>query len=83
VDYGQPVRFGVFITPDATQPDRPLALAELADELDYDLIALTLEHGMDTYLIGDSGDDPEGTMRRFAEQEVAPRVRESVAKARA
>jgi alkanesulfonate monooxygenase SsuD/methylene tetrahydromethanopterin reductase-like flavin-dependent oxidoreductase (luciferase family) len=40
VDYGQPVRFGVFITPDATQPDRPLALAELADELGYDLIGV-------------------------------------------
>jgi hypothetical protein len=22
MDYGQPVRFGVFITPDAAQPDR-------------------------------------------------------------
>jgi alkanesulfonate monooxygenase SsuD/methylene tetrahydromethanopterin reductase-like flavin-dependent oxidoreductase (luciferase family) len=45
-------------------------------------VALTVEYGMDTYLIGDSGDDPEGTMRRFAD-EVAPRVRESVAKVRA
>jgi alkanesulfonate monooxygenase SsuD/methylene tetrahydromethanopterin reductase-like flavin-dependent oxidoreductase (luciferase family) len=44
-------------------------------------VALTVEHGMDTYLIGDSGDDPEGTMRRFV-TEVAPRVRESVAQAR-
>src|SRR3979409_416249 len=32
MDYGRPVRFGVFITPDATQPDRPLALAGLAHE---------------------------------------------------
>jgi alkanesulfonate monooxygenase SsuD/methylene tetrahydromethanopterin reductase-like flavin-dependent oxidoreductase (luciferase family) len=40
VDYGQPVRFGVFITPDGTQPDRPLALAELADDLGYDLIGV-------------------------------------------
>jgi alkanesulfonate monooxygenase SsuD/methylene tetrahydromethanopterin reductase-like flavin-dependent oxidoreductase (luciferase family) len=40
MDYGQPVRFGVFITPDATQPDRPLALAELADELGFDLIGV-------------------------------------------
>jgi alkanesulfonate monooxygenase SsuD/methylene tetrahydromethanopterin reductase-like flavin-dependent oxidoreductase (luciferase family) len=45
-------------------------------------VSLTVDYGMDTYLIGDSGDDPEGTMRRFAQQ-VAPRVRESVAKARA
>ena len=40
VDYGHPVRFGVFITPDATQPDKPLALAELADELGFDLIGV-------------------------------------------
>jgi alkanesulfonate monooxygenase SsuD/methylene tetrahydromethanopterin reductase-like flavin-dependent oxidoreductase (luciferase family) len=40
VDYGQPVRFGVFITPDATQPDRALKLAELADELGFDLIGV-------------------------------------------
>jgi alkanesulfonate monooxygenase SsuD/methylene tetrahydromethanopterin reductase-like flavin-dependent oxidoreductase (luciferase family) len=40
MDYGGPVRFGVFITPDATQPDRPLALAELADELGFDLIGV-------------------------------------------
>src|SRR6202171_928342 len=45
-------------------------------------VSLTVDYGMDTYLIGDSGDDPEATMRRFA-KEVAPRVRESVAKARA
>jgi len=45
-------------------------------------VSLTVEYGMDSYLIGDSGDDPEATMRRFA-KEVAPRVRESVAKARA
>jgi alkanesulfonate monooxygenase SsuD/methylene tetrahydromethanopterin reductase-like flavin-dependent oxidoreductase (luciferase family) len=55
------------------------ASADLPPEL---FVALTLEYGMDTYLIGDSGDDPEGTMRRFA-KEVAPRVRESVATARA
>jgi alkanesulfonate monooxygenase SsuD/methylene tetrahydromethanopterin reductase-like flavin-dependent oxidoreductase (luciferase family) len=55
------------------------ASAEAPAEL---FIALTVERGMDTYLIGDGGDDPEGTMRRFI-QEVAPRVRESVAKARA
>ncbi len=40
MDHGRPVRFGVFITPDATQPDRPLALAALADELGYDLIGV-------------------------------------------
>ena len=55
------------------------ASADLPPEL---FVSLTVEHGTDTYLVGDSGDDPEGTIRRFAE-EVAPRVRESVAKARA
>jgi alkanesulfonate monooxygenase SsuD/methylene tetrahydromethanopterin reductase-like flavin-dependent oxidoreductase (luciferase family) len=45
-------------------------------------VALTVEYGMDSYLIGDNGDDPEGALRRFA-TDVAPRVRESVAKARA
>jgi len=45
-------------------------------------VSLTVDQGMDTYLIGDSADDAEGTIRRFA-TEVAPRVRESVAKARA
>src|ERR1700716_389856 len=40
MDYGHPVRFGVFITPDAAQPDRALKLAELADELGFDLIGV-------------------------------------------
>ena len=35
MDYGQPVRFGVFITPEATE--RPLRQAALADELGFDL----------------------------------------------
>jgi alkanesulfonate monooxygenase SsuD/methylene tetrahydromethanopterin reductase-like flavin-dependent oxidoreductase (luciferase family) len=38
VDYGRPVQFGVFTTPDATQPDRALKLAEIADELGFDRI---------------------------------------------
>jgi alkanesulfonate monooxygenase SsuD/methylene tetrahydromethanopterin reductase-like flavin-dependent oxidoreductase (luciferase family) len=38
MDYGQPVRFGVFITPEAT--DRPLRQAAIADELGYDLIGV-------------------------------------------
>jgi len=38
MDYGQPVRFGIFLTPEAT--DRPLQLAALADELGYDLIGV-------------------------------------------
>jgi alkanesulfonate monooxygenase SsuD/methylene tetrahydromethanopterin reductase-like flavin-dependent oxidoreductase (luciferase family) len=39
MDYGHPVRFGVFITPVA-QPDHSLAVAVLADELGFDLIGL-------------------------------------------
>jgi alkanesulfonate monooxygenase SsuD/methylene tetrahydromethanopterin reductase-like flavin-dependent oxidoreductase (luciferase family) len=39
MDYGQPVRFGVFITPVA-QPDHSLAVAVMADELGFDLIGL-------------------------------------------
>lgn len=35
MDYGQPIRFGVFIVPEAT--DRPLRLAATADELGFDL----------------------------------------------
>jgi len=39
MDYGHPVQFGVFITP-AAQPERPLAVAALADELGFDLIGV-------------------------------------------
>ena len=39
MDYGHPVRFGVFITPVA-QPEHSLAVAVLADELGFDLIGL-------------------------------------------
>ena len=35
MDYGQPVRFGVFVTPEATE--RPLNLAAIADELGFDV----------------------------------------------
>jgi alkanesulfonate monooxygenase SsuD/methylene tetrahydromethanopterin reductase-like flavin-dependent oxidoreductase (luciferase family) len=35
MDYRQPVRFGVFVTPEATE--RPLQLAALADELGFDV----------------------------------------------
>ena len=40
MDYGRPVQFGVFITPDATQPQRALDAAMLADELGFDLIGV-------------------------------------------
>jgi alkanesulfonate monooxygenase SsuD/methylene tetrahydromethanopterin reductase-like flavin-dependent oxidoreductase (luciferase family) len=40
MEYGQPVRFGVFLTPDAAQADHPVALAALADELGFDLIGV-------------------------------------------
>jgi alkanesulfonate monooxygenase SsuD/methylene tetrahydromethanopterin reductase-like flavin-dependent oxidoreductase (luciferase family) len=54
---------------------RVLNLGDQTAEL---LIELKLEHGMDTFIV--SGEDPEA-MRRFA-AEVAPAVREAVAKAR-
>lgn len=38
MDYGQPVRFGVFVTPVAT--DAPLRLAVLADELGFDVLGI-------------------------------------------
>src|SRR2546429_2487201 len=36
MDYRQPVRFGVFVTPEATE--RPLQMAALADELGYEVV---------------------------------------------
>src|SRR5437879_10280559 len=38
MDYRQPVRFGVFVTPEATE--RPLQMAALADELGYEVVAV-------------------------------------------
>jgi alkanesulfonate monooxygenase SsuD/methylene tetrahydromethanopterin reductase-like flavin-dependent oxidoreductase (luciferase family) len=38
MDHGQPVRFGVFVTPEATE--RPLRVAVLADELGFDLVGV-------------------------------------------
>jgi alkanesulfonate monooxygenase SsuD/methylene tetrahydromethanopterin reductase-like flavin-dependent oxidoreductase (luciferase family) len=40
MDYGHPVRFGVFITPGAAQPEHPLAIAALADELGFELVGV-------------------------------------------
>jgi alkanesulfonate monooxygenase SsuD/methylene tetrahydromethanopterin reductase-like flavin-dependent oxidoreductase (luciferase family) len=40
MDYGHPVKFGVFVTPAATRPEHSLALAELADELGFDLVGV-------------------------------------------
>jgi alkanesulfonate monooxygenase SsuD/methylene tetrahydromethanopterin reductase-like flavin-dependent oxidoreductase (luciferase family) len=40
VDYGRPIQFGVFITPDASQPQRALDQAVLADELGFDVIGV-------------------------------------------
>jgi alkanesulfonate monooxygenase SsuD/methylene tetrahydromethanopterin reductase-like flavin-dependent oxidoreductase (luciferase family) len=38
MDHGLPVRFGVFVTPEATE--RPLQTAVLADELGFDLVGI-------------------------------------------
>jgi alkanesulfonate monooxygenase SsuD/methylene tetrahydromethanopterin reductase-like flavin-dependent oxidoreductase (luciferase family) len=40
MDYGHPVKFGAFITPGAAQPEHPLAIAALADELGFDLVGV-------------------------------------------
>ena len=40
MDYGQPVRFGVFLTPDGSQPSHLLELSALADELGFDLVGV-------------------------------------------
>ena len=40
MEYGQPVRFGVFLTPDASQPSRLLELAGVADDLGFELIGV-------------------------------------------
>ena len=40
MDYGQPVRFGVFLTPQALEPSRTIELAVLADELGFELIGV-------------------------------------------
>jgi len=40
MDYGAPVRFGCFLTPDATNSQRALELATLADDLGFDLIGV-------------------------------------------
>jgi alkanesulfonate monooxygenase SsuD/methylene tetrahydromethanopterin reductase-like flavin-dependent oxidoreductase (luciferase family) len=40
MEYGQPVRFGVFLAPDASQPSRLLELAGLADDLGFELIGV-------------------------------------------
>jgi alkanesulfonate monooxygenase SsuD/methylene tetrahydromethanopterin reductase-like flavin-dependent oxidoreductase (luciferase family) len=40
MDYGQPVRFGVFVIPHVLAGNRPLEIAQVADELDYDLVGV-------------------------------------------
>lgn len=38
MDYGHPLQFGTFITPSNAQPQAPVALARLSEELGYDLV---------------------------------------------
>src|SRR5450759_2359538 len=40
MDYGHPVKFGVFVTPAAAQPEHALAATSLADELGFDLVGV-------------------------------------------
>lgn len=37
-DYGHPLRFGTFVTPSAADPQRPVARAQLSEELGFDLV---------------------------------------------
>jgi alkanesulfonate monooxygenase SsuD/methylene tetrahydromethanopterin reductase-like flavin-dependent oxidoreductase (luciferase family)/FAD/FMN-containing dehydrogenase len=37
-DYGHDLRFGTFITPGNTQPELPVSLAQLSEQLGYDLV---------------------------------------------
>jgi alkanesulfonate monooxygenase SsuD/methylene tetrahydromethanopterin reductase-like flavin-dependent oxidoreductase (luciferase family) len=45
------------------------------------LATLAVEHGMDSFMVSEDGDEPREDLGRFM-SEVAPRVREKVAKAR-
>ena len=40
MDYGRPVQFGLFLTPDAGDPQKVLRVARLADELGLDLLGV-------------------------------------------
>ncbi len=40
MDYGQPVRFGVFVIPQVLAGKRPLEIAQIADELGFDLVGV-------------------------------------------
>jgi hypothetical protein len=61
-------------------------LLNIGEPIDADtpnfLSRLVVENGMDTFIIGEGDDDPKGHLGRFM-REVAPRVRELVAEARA
>jgi alkanesulfonate monooxygenase SsuD/methylene tetrahydromethanopterin reductase-like flavin-dependent oxidoreductase (luciferase family) len=37
-DYGHPLRFGTFIQPSSQQPDLTVSLAQLSEQLGYDLV---------------------------------------------
>ncbi len=39
-DYGQPIQFGYFLTPDAVEYPRLIQLARLVDDLGLDLIGI-------------------------------------------
>lgn len=40
MDYGQPIRFGVFVIPHMLAGKRPLEIAQLADELGFELVGV-------------------------------------------
>jgi alkanesulfonate monooxygenase SsuD/methylene tetrahydromethanopterin reductase-like flavin-dependent oxidoreductase (luciferase family) len=88
MDYGQPVQFGVFLAPDATQPNHLLELAGLADDLGFELIGIQ-DHPyqrrfLDTWTLLSAIAMRNKAARVFPwfATDVVPAVRDAVAKAR-
>jgi alkanesulfonate monooxygenase SsuD/methylene tetrahydromethanopterin reductase-like flavin-dependent oxidoreductase (luciferase family) len=49
-DYGHPLRFGTFIQPSSQQPDLTVALAQLSEQLGYDLVTFQDHPYLPAYL---------------------------------
>jgi hypothetical protein len=79
-------------SPAERESKHEIGLAEIAFERDMDygrpiqfadeIAELSLEHGFDTFVIGETQEDVETELREFLEN-VAPKVRELVAQGRA
>ena len=49
MNYGHPLEFGTFLTPSSDDPQAPAALAELSEELGYDLVTVPDHPHLPTY----------------------------------